>query len=419
MHAFITQASRQLLHVARMILRIRSRTPARASADASRHVCAPVSPGDRHRMLVPVLLMPVLSAALLAGCATGIQFHTQDRAGADEPAPPTEMITEGLIAAERQQNQTRANEDLGRLLVPDPPPYAIGSGDVLAIVIWDHPELTGGLVTAASADPAIAAAAAANANAAPQGFVVDHKGRIQFPLAGLVTVEGLTEEQARALLTTRLAKYLAHPNVTLRVQAYRSKRVYVDGEVKSPGLLAINDIPMTLVEAINRVGGLLPTADQSRIELERGKLHYAINLRDLVQRNVNPGLVMLEPGDVVRVHSRDESKVFVSGEVVTPKALTMHDGRLTLNEALGESGGISPLSGDARQIYVVRKTPDRTRVFQLDARVAGSLAMAEAFELRPKDIVYVAATPLANWNRNLSLLFPGALTSAVSAANRP
>jgi polysaccharide export outer membrane protein len=51
--------------------------------------------------------------------------------------------------------------------------------------------------------------------------------------------------------------------------------------------------------------------------------------------------------------------------------------------------------------------------------VAGSLAMAESFELQPKDIVYVAATPLANWNRTLSLLIPGALTSAVSATNRP
>jgi polysaccharide export outer membrane protein len=365
--------------------------------------------------LVALLAMPCLFAA----CAPTIHFRSQDHAGGDEPAPPTEMITEQLIATERQQHQVRANEDLDHLLVPNPPPYAIGSGDVLAIVVWDHPELTGGLVTAANADPAVAAAAATNANAAPQGFVVDHQGRIQFPLAGLLTVEGLTEEQARNLLTTRLAKYLANPNVTLRVQAYRSKRVYIDGEVKSPGLQAINDIPMTLVEAINRAGGLLPTADQSRIELERGKAHYAINLRDLVQKNINPGLVMLAPGDVVRVHSRDESKVFVSGEVVTPKALTMHDGRLTLNEALGESGGISPLSGDARQVYVVRKTPQRTRVFQLDARVAGSLAMAEAFELQPKDIVYVAATPLANWNRNLSLLFPGALTSAVSAANRP
>ena len=126
--------------------------------------------------------------------------------------------------------------------------------------------------------------------------------------------------------------------------------MYLDGEVKQPGLQPINDIPMTLLEALNRAGGLLPTADQSRIALERGEARYRINLRDLVRKDINPGSIMLAPGDIVRVASRDESKVFVSGEVVTPRALTMHDGRLTLNEALGETGGISPLSGDARQI---------------------------------------------------------------------
>lgn len=351
---------------------------------------------------------------VLAGCAPTIHFRSQEQAGTDEPAPPTEMITEKLIATERQQHREEANADLEKLLVPNPPPYAIGSGDVLSIVVWDHPELAGNAMNPGNILPD-----ASGANSSPPGFVVDYQGRIQYPLIGMVGVEGLTEEQARALLTTRLAKYLANPNVTLRVQSFRSKRVYIDGEVKSPGLQAINDIPMTLVEAINRSGGLLPSADQSRIVLERGEQRYRINLRDLVQKGINPGSVMLAPGDVVRVHSRDESKVFVSGEVLTPKALTMHDGRLTLNEALGESGGISPLSGDARQVYVVRKTPERTRVFQLDARVAGSLAMAESFELQPKDIVYVAATPLANWNRNLSLLIPGALTSAVSATNRP
>jgi polysaccharide export outer membrane protein len=359
----------------------------------------------------------VLAAALtlaLAGCASPIQFRSEDKAGADESAPPTEMITEKLITAERQQHREQANQDLDKLLIPNPPPYGIGSGDVLSIVVWDHPELAGNAMTTASLAPDPGSPAAA-----PAGFVVDHQGRIQFPLIGLVNVDGLTEEKARALLTTKLAKYLATPNVTLRVQYYRSKRVYIDGEVKSPGLQAINDIPMTLVEAINRAGGLLPSADQSRIVLERGQERYLLSLRDLVQKGINPGLVMLAPGDVVRVHSRDESKVFVSGEVISPKALTMHDGRLTLNEALGESGGISPLSGDARQVYVVRKTPERTRVFQLDARVAGSLAMAESFELQPKDIVYVAATPLANWNRSLSLLIPGALPQAVNAANRP
>lgn len=364
-------------------------------------------------------LIAAACSLALAGCATGLQFRSQG-GDAAEPPPPTEMITERLIAAEKQATAQQGEQDLSTLFVPNPPPYAIGRGDVLSIVVWDHPELAGGGMTAATAAADAAGGnAAAAANTPQPGFVVDHLGRIQFPFAGLLPVEGLTEEGARALLAQKLARYIQSPNITLRVQAYRSKRVYIDGEVKQPGLQAINDIPMTLVEALNRAGGLLPTADQSRIALERGEARYRINLRDLVQKGINPGNIMLAPGDVVRVHSRDESKVFVSGEVVTPRALTMHNGRLTLNEALGETGGISPLSGDARQIYVVRKTPEGTRVFQLDARLTGSLAMAEAFELRPKDVVYVAASPLANWNRHLSLLFPGALTSAVGVTNRP
>ena len=367
------------------------------------------------------LALPRCCAAIvalaLAGCASGIQFGAPDaNAGAGEAAPPTEMITEQLIAAEKNVQAQQVKQDLSQLVDASPPPYTIGRGDILSIVVWAHPELAGAGMTAATA---AADAGAQPVSVAAPGFVVDHQGRIQFPFAGVVKVEGLTEDQARALLSDKLAKYIADPKVTLRVQSYRSKRVYIDGEVKSPGLQAINDIPMTLMEALNRAGGLLPTADQSRIALERGDARYGINLRELVQKGVNPGSVMLAPGDVVRVHSRDESKVFVSGEVVSPKALTMHNGRLTLNEALGETGGISPLSGDARQIYVVRKTARGTRVFQLDARQTGALAMAESFELRPKDVVYVAASPLANWNRNLSLLFPGALTNAVGVSTRP
>jgi len=357
-------------------------------------------------------LLLLLFAGLVHGCASHSATQTASLAQEDG-APPTQLITEQLILAERARREQHINRNIAQLVVTEPAPYTIGSGDIVSIVVWDHPELAGqGIAGAASpADTAGSAPAPA-----PAGFVVDHEGRVQFPFAGQLTLAGLTEEQARVLLTSRLARYLASPNVTLRVQAYRSKRVYIDGEVKSPGLQAINDIPMTLTEALNRAGGVLPTADQSRIALERGDERYLIDLRALVAKGINPGDVMLRHGDLVRVHSRDESKVFVSGEVVVPRALTMHDGRLTLNEALGESGGVSPLTGDARQIYVVRKASEGTRVFQLDARRTGALAMAESFELHPKDLVYVAASPLANWHRNLSMIFPGALTQAVSAS---
>ena len=355
----------------------------------------------------------VLATGLaLGGCASfnGSQQSRVSTASAGA-APPTELITPQLIAAQQRARESVVVQDLSRLVVPNPPPYRIDAGDILSIVVWDHPELGGTVVT-----PASGAAELGNNGAPPSGFVVDHDGKVQFPFAGSLKLAGLTEDQARDMLANRLARYIARPNVTLRVQAYRSKRVYIDGEVKSPGLQNINDIPMTLLEALNRAGGLTQTADQSRLVLERGEQRFRIDMRELVQKGINPGSVMLAPGDVVRVHSRDESKVFVTGEVVTPRALTMHNGRLTLNEALGESGGVSPLSGDARQVYVVRRDPDSVRVYQLDARLTGALAMAEGFELHPKDVVYVAASPLANWHRNLSLLIPGALTSAAGLA---
>ena len=368
--------------------------------------------------LIPGLAGCLACCVVLSACATGIGFGEAARSGGPNAAapPPTELITETLIESERAAVAGLARQDLSPLFETRPPPYTIGRGDILSIVVWDHPELAAGGMTMATS---VADSGVVQPNATPPGFAVDHRGRIQFPLIGLLGLDGKTEEEARALLTGKLARYIANPNVTLRVQAYRSRRVYVDGAVRTPGLQAIDDLPMTLVEALNRAGGMQANADQSRLVIERGDKRYHVNLRELVQKGVNPGAILLVHGDLVRVHSRDESKVFVSGEVITPKALTMHDGRLTLNEALGETGGISPLSGDARQVYVVRKTPERTRVFRLDARDSGALAMAETFELRPKDVVYVAASPLANWNRHLSLLFPGALTNAVGVTNRP
>lgn len=377
-----------------------------------------------------VVLMPWLAA----GCASvspGLHFGSQSynssssgySADSSSSAENSDMsgavlkaITPQLVKAERAAREKQVSQDISKLLAK-PLPYAIDNGDVLSIVVWDHPELSNAATvsTAPQAGPGADASTAA-ATAPPAGFVVDHEGMIQFPYAGPLKVAGLTQDQARNLLANKLSRYLKQPKVTLRVQSYRSKRVYVDGEVKNPGLQAINDIPMTLVEALNRAGGVLPTGDQSQIVVNRDGTNYHINLPQLVQRGVNPGSIMLANGDVVRVRSRDESKVFVSGEVIAPRALPMHNGRLTLNEALGESGGINPTTGDSSQIYVVRKTANEQIVYQLDGRQSGALAMAEGFELNPKDLVYVAATPLANWHRAISLIFPGALSSAVGAA---
>lgn len=365
--------------------------------------------------------LKVLGAIVLAAGLFGCASHATNLPLADgisgqpeEAGTPfaTTPITPALVEALRAQLEQQASQDIQRLLGV-PHQYVIGAGDVLAIIVWDHPELASAVMTTPT--PGSAGIDPAATTSPPAGFVVDHQGMVQFPSAGKLKLAGLTEEQARDLLASRISRYINKPSVTLRVQAYRSKRIYIDGEVKVPGLHAINDIPMSLVEALNRAGGFLATADQSRIVISRADESYQLNLLQLVQKGINPARIMLADGDLIRVLSRDESKVFVSGEVITPRSLTMHNGRLSLNEALGESGGVNPITGDGRQLYVVRKSTQKPIVYQLDVSSPGALAMAENFELHPKDVVYVAASPLANWNRAISLIFPGALTSAVGA----
>jgi polysaccharide export outer membrane protein len=352
--------------------------------------------------------------------APGIQFgkaQTKPVAEAGDEQLKTEIraITPKLVREERTLREQQVTENISALMRPAKP-YMIEPGDVLQIVVWDHPELSASMLPAAPMGAAGGAGVAASPIAQAQsGFEVDQTGVLEFPYAGKLFVAGLTPEQAHTQLTAKLARYLRNPKVSLRMLSYRSKRVYLDGEVKFPGVQAINDIPMTLTEALNRAGGVLPTGDQSRIAISRDGKTYQINLPLLVQRGVNPSAIMLTSGDVVRVLSREESKIFVSGEVTAPRALIMRNGRLTLNEALGEAGGISPVSGDARQVYVVRRNSSQSLVYQLDANAPDALAVAEGFELNPKDVVYVAATPLTNWNRTISALIPGALPTAVIA----
>jgi polysaccharide export outer membrane protein len=124
---------------------------------------------------------------------------------------------------------------------------------------------------------------------------------------------------------------------------------------------------------------------------------------------------MLADGDVVRVRSRDENKVYVLGEVALPKALPMNNGYMTLTEALGESGGLNQLSASSKQIYVVRNAGETNPVvYNLDAQSPVALALAGNFELKPRDVVFVDASGLARFNRVISLILPAAASTATS-----
>ena len=351
----------------------------------------------------------IATAVLACGCAGPAALP--DRSTDPDGQAELIVIDQPLLRAQQQERERRRSDDLAALQGVSNPVYLIGAGDVLTVLVWDHPELNGRALAPTSG----AADALASGGGTSNALLVDHDGMLYFPYAGKVRVAGLSETQAAAVLARALSKYLQSPRITLAVQGYRSKRVYIDGEVKSPGLYPVNDIPMNLPEALHRAGGVLPTGDRSRVVLERSSRRYLMNLRELDGQDINASTIMLQDGDRLQVGAREQNRVFVTGEVQTPRALNMHDGRMSLNEALGEAGGMNPTTSEPSQVYVVRRGAHGPQVFQLDARAPGAMAIAEQFELEPKDMIYVSPSALANWHRRLSLLFPGELSSAVGA----
>ncbi|WP_286662813.1 polysaccharide biosynthesis/export family protein [Variovorax flavidus] len=346
---------------------------------------------------------------LATGCAMSPGMSFDERAvmvagdTIDDPAPQgaLQSITPELIRRQRAEKATDVSDDVKRLYgAPDA--YRIGAGDILNIVVWDHPDLAlapaGSITTDATSGSPVS-----------NGYNVSPDGLIQFPYVGSFKAGGLTEYEAREQLSARLSKYFNDPKMTVRIQSYRSGRVYVDGSVRTPGLQAVNDIPMTLPEAINRAGGFAADADRSMVSVSRDGNTAIVNMQQLTALGINPTKILLGNGDLVRVYSREDAKVYVMGEVTRPLALPLRNGRLSLNEALGEAGGVSTATGEPRQIYVVRSRIEaEPEIFHLDARSPAAYALAEGFELKSRDVVYVDPAALVRWNRVITLILPSA-----------
>src|SRR5690606_37446155 len=310
-------------------------------------------------------------------------------------------ITPQLISQMNAVQTSEVQQDVKRLFGVGEA-YTIGPGDILNITVWGHPELE---LPSAGSDTGMGSSA--GQSNVGNGYNVSHNGFIQFPFVGALKVAGLTEYEARALLRRHLAKYIADPQVTVRITAYRSGRVYMDGEVRTPGLQTMDDIPLTLPEAINRAGGFTALADRSSISLTRRGTTTLINLPLLIRKGINPTNILLENGDLLRVVSREESKVYVLGDVVDPRSQPLHDGRLTLSEALGEARGVSPVAANPRQIYVIRKgADDQPEIYHLDAASPTAFVLANGFFLQARDIVFVDPAPVVRWNRVISMLLP-------------
>ena len=288
-----------------------------------------------------------------------------------------------------------------------PSEYRIGPGDALRITVWNHPDLNLPPNLAVTTITALSGAVQPASNVVPHR-VVAYDGSLFFPLVGKIRAAGRTSLELRDELTRQLARLVKDPQVEVEVANFRSKRVFMVGELKTPGNLSITDVPLRIADAIGHAGGNTPNADLSAVTVTRGDRQFTVNLERMYYEGDMSRNLLLQHGDVVTVPDRRERKIFVMGEVMKPTSYILPRGRTTLAEAVSDAGGPNPLSSHAGQIFVLRadEQADRPLVFQLDARSPEALVLADRFVLQPRDIVYVDPTQLARAGRLIAQLTP-------------
>jgi polysaccharide export outer membrane protein len=218
--------------------------------------------------------------------------------------------------------------------------YQIGQGDILKIAVWSQPELSG-------------------------EFTVDVAGGITMPLIGMVKAEGQTLAQVEEAIRSRLADgYLINPQVTIGVAQFKSQRVFVVGEVRTPGVVPLSGA-LSLVEALTRVGSLTEFAGGDLVVIRPAdgkevtgpalagdpgaKEILRVDIQQLQSRGPTSN-IDLRDGDTVVVPRAE--MIFVNGQVNAPGRYT-YERDMTILMAISKANGINDL-GSTRRIKIIR-----------------------------------------------------------------
>jgi polysaccharide export outer membrane protein len=160
-----------------------------------------------------------------------------------------------------------------------PADYVIGTEDVLGIVFWREPDISG------------------DATVRPDG-------KITVPVLGEMVAAGLKPEELRQRLQTAASKYINDPNASVVVRTINSRKVFVTGRVTTPGTYDLKG-PITVLQAIALAGGVTEYADAKNITVLRTREGQAqvlkFNYRDVSKgKNLEQNIV-LQPGDTIVV----------------------------------------------------------------------------------------------------------------------
>jgi polysaccharide export outer membrane protein len=353
-------------------------------------------------MKASFVLAAVMTTVTLTGCAALPGQHISMHGPEKEHIQMVQITPEWLASQPAEEEKTVPQE----LLSYQPEPYRIGPGDMLYITVWDHPELT--------------APAGAQQQASANSRLVRSDGTLFYPYAGTIKAEGMTVDELRQALTSKLTKYVPNPQVDVAVTSYGSQLITMQGAFNRTDPQQSTTVPLTLSQAIGTAGIDLAHADMSDLVLTRDGRDYHLDLNTLSKAAEQR--IYLKPGDRLFLTYNDNKEVYVLGEVMRPQAVTFRTDDMTLTQALGRVGGLDPITSSSKYVYVIRGVKDLAHqpatVYQLYARSPTSYAVADNFHVRAGDVVWVGASAITQWSRFLSQLVPlGSLVSSAALAH--
>ncbi len=210
--------------------------------------------------------------------------------------------------------------------LPAGPEYVLGPGDGLTIVLW------GGV--------------------SQRLFrTVDREGRLSLPEAGPLLVSGRTLGEVQEVVQRVLRTQYRDVSADISLGRLRTVRVYVVGEVASPGAYDISSLS-TPLNALFAAGGVTTRGSLRLQRHARGRqLVEEVDVYDLLLHGIRGDLKNLENGDTLLVPPVGP-QVTVDGMVRRP-ALYELRGETNLAEALDLAGGVLPAAA-LRHIEVQR-----------------------------------------------------------------
>ena len=223
------------------------------------------------------------------------------------------------------------------------PDYVVGSQDVLSVSVLGEADLS-------------------------RTVPVDADGTFDYPYVGRIKAAGSTLRTIKAVIEKKLVDggFFVAPQVSVEVAKYRSRNVFVLGEVRMPGQYALTG-NMSVLQVLAAAGSPTPAA-ASYIVITRpagvepalpesetaGGSSLRVSVNEL-QNGQLPRGFFLRDGDSINV-PRAES-VYVTGYVKSPGPYVI-EGSLTVMQAIAMAGGPTERGASGR-VKIFRRAGDK------------------------------------------------------------